>query len=181
MTNLKKQTFILSLLPLVALSLLTAESARADSVTVALELGPEYVLNEEPTTDDFSHSGFGAALRGGYTFDTPLVDLTPELKVGFQAPGAPKAFSAAGGLRLNFLEGISPAVFAHAGGLIGDVEGLVIDAGAGLDFTVIPLFDLGVFASYNVVGNASFDADRFSYESTNWQWLHFGGQVAFHF
>ncbi len=151
-----------------------------DGLTLAVEFGPEYVLPPNES-DDISRAGFGAALRAGYTWDAPLIDFTPEAKFGFQSPGTPNSFAMLGGLRINLLEGISPAAFAHVGALLGELEGLVWDVGLGLDLTFVPAVDFGIFASYNSVGNASFSSSRFSYDSTNWHWMQFGGQVAVHF
>jgi hypothetical protein len=123
----------------------------------------------------------GVAARAGYTFSSPLITFTPEAKLGFQSPGTPNAFIMSGGARLNFFKGLSPAIFAHAGGLVGDISGFVWDAGVGLDLTVIPVFDIGIFCSYTQVGHAQFTGHRFDYESSNWQWVQFGAQAAVHF
>lgn len=151
-----------------------------DGITLAAEFGPELVLppNED---DDYTELGFGAAMRAGYTWDSALIDFTPEAKFGFQSPGRLNSFAMMGGLRINLFEGLSPAAFAHVGGLLGELEGMVWDVGVGLDFTFIPVVDFGIFASYNSVGNATFSSNEVSYESTNWHWMQFGGQVAVHF
>ena len=149
--------------------MLTSSPASANGVTLAVELGPEYILT--PQDDDLKSVGMGVAARAGYTFSAPLISLTPEAKLGFQSPGTPNAFLMMGGGRINFFEGLSPAIFAHAGGLLGDMSGFVWDAGLGLDLTIIPVVDIGIFCSYSQVGDAHFTGNRFEYASSNWQWV----------
>lgn len=171
---------------LAPLMMLFATTARADGVTLAAEVGPQVVLTkyepEDPNeSDDIVRVGLGAAARIGYTFNSSIVDFTPEFKFGFQSPGTPRSFSAMGGLRVNFFDGLSPALFAHAGGLIGDLSGFVWDVGAGLDFAIVDSFDLGIFALYAQTGKATFSGDRVTYDSDNWQWMQAGVQGAIHF
>lgn len=152
----------------------------ANGLTVAVEIGPETVTTDEDL-DDSERWGLGVAARLGYTFDSPMVTFTPEGKLGFQSPGTPNSFAMMGGARLNLFKGLSPAVFAHAGGLVGDLSGFVWDVGVGLDLTIVPVVDFGIFASYSQVGNASFSSSGFDYQSDDWQWVQFGAQCAVHF
>lgn len=148
-------------------------------MTAAAEVGADAVMEDTEGTD-IDTVGVGAAARLGYTMGDGFMRFTPELKVGFESPGTPNSFSVKGGARINFLQAISPAIFAHAGGLVGDMEGFVWDLGIGLDFAVIPHLDLGVFASYNQVqGDLAFAPP--TYQSSDWEWLRFGGQAAIHF
>lgn len=159
--------------------LFCATSSQANGLTVAVEVGPEVVLTDEDMED--SQWGLGVAARLGYTFDAPMIAITPEAKLGFQSPGTPNSFALLGGARLNLFEGLSPAVFAHVGGLTGELSGFVWDVGVGLDLTLFPVVDVGIFGTYSQVGNASFSSNRFDYESTDWQWVQFGAQCAVHF
>jgi hypothetical protein len=163
----------------VALLFSTTSSSAASGVTVAVEVGPEFVPADDEL--DSSQWGLGVAARLGYTLDSGWIALTPEGKIGFQSPGTPNSFALLGGARLNLFKGLSPAVFAHAGGLTGELSGFVWDVGVGLDLTLSPVVDVGIFGSYSQVGNASFSSTRFDYESTDWQWVQFGAQCAIHF
>lgn len=155
--------------------------ARADGhLTLAAEVGVDAVMEDTEGTD-LNTTGVGAAARMGYTMGGPLIRVAPELKVGFESPGTPDSFSIKGGARVNFLGAISPAIFAHAGGLVGDLEGFVWDLGVGLDFAIIPHLDIGAFASYNQAGG-SMNFVPPSYQGGNdWEWFRFGGQAAVHF
>ena len=124
-----------------AFAITFSPSARADGLTVAGEAGPILVVNK--TGNDVSRAwGFGAAGRIGYSIGVPLVSITPEAKLGYVAPGKPHSFLGMGGVRVNLFEVISPAIFAHAGGVVGDLNGFVWDAGLGLDLGVIPFLDI---------------------------------------
>jgi len=153
--------------------------ASAGSFTLAGELGVD-VVTSDTEGEDVDTAGVSMAARLGYMFGGPIVRLTPEAKFGFESPGA-DAFSIRGGARVNFLAGISPAVFAHVGGLVGDMDGMIWDVGVGLDLVVLPLVDIGIFGAYNQVGNGTFHFASTSYQSSNWDWLQFGAQTAIHF
>jgi hypothetical protein len=148
-------------------------------VTLAAELGVDAVM-EDTRDEDLETLGVSAAARLGYMVGNGWIRVTPELKVGFESPGTPNSFSIKGGARLNLLDAISPAVFAHMGGLVGDMEGFVWDIGVGLDFRIVPHFDIGAFAAYNQAGGTLHFLPP-SYQSSDWEWLQFGGQAAIHF
>jgi hypothetical protein len=117
---------------------------------IGFEIGPNFVVNDddlgiESVEDD--SVGIGLAGRLGYQFAPGPLELTPEVKVGFEAPGTPEAFQAMGGLRLAFGSLLTPVAFAHAGGLLGDLEGFVWDAGGGLQLNLGRL-SLGAEVSY---------------------------------
>jgi hypothetical protein len=155
--------------------------ARAESkFTLAAEVGGQVVVTDVESAP-VETAGFGAAARAGYTMGGAIIRLTPEAKLGFESPGTPSAFSIMGGARLNLLVGLSPAVFAHAGGLVGDMDGFVWDVGGGLDLTLLPVFDLGVFVSYSQLADANVSFDSVSFQSQNWEWMTFGAQAALHF
>jgi hypothetical protein len=103
-------------------------------------------------------SGGGGALRIGQELDLFLISLTPELGGSYHAfSGDDKAriYSGFLGGRLAIGKIIEPAIFAHAG--VARVEGFdsrtapMLDGGLALDFTLLPLIDLGVHGAYNVV------------------------------
>lgn len=109
---------------------------------------------DEPSTS----SGGGGALRVGRKFDLLLVSLTPEIGGGYHGFGGDynaKIYSAFVGGRLGVGKILEPSVFGHVGvaRLDGAVERTapVLDAGLALDFTLLPLIDLGVHGSYNVL------------------------------
>jgi len=179
MMRILRLPLFLTALTLATATLLSSTPASAGGLTLAAEAGPEVVLNDI-RNDDIDRWGFGAAGRVGYTLGIPLLAITPEAKLGFQSPGTPNAFSAQGGVRVNFSEGLSPAVFAHAGGLVGDLHGFVWDAGVGLDLTLLPLVDIGVFGAYYRVQKAGFADGRVDIDAPNWHWIQFGVQGALH-
>lgn len=160
-----------------------ATPAQAESgPTIAAEVGANVVLSD--LTDDETLSAYGPALslRLGYSFKAPMIRFTPEAKISFESPGTPNAAAIMGGARLNLLEGLSPAVFAHAGGMLGDLDGFVWDFGLGLDVTLIPLIDIGIYGAYYRVGNANIQFGNEDWSSReSYEWVQFGAQLAFHF
>lgn len=160
-----------------------AGPAQADNgVTLAAEVGANVVVSDLGDDDTLHAVGPAAALRLGYSFHGPAVRFTPEAKLAFESPGTPRAGALLGGGRLNMLGVVSPAVFAHAGGLIGDIRGFVWDAGVGLDFTLIPLLDIGVYGAFYQTRGATFDFGSASWSDRDkYEWLQFGVQAALHF
>jgi hypothetical protein len=137
--------------------------------TIALDL--EYAGG---ISNDYIEGGGGGALRIGSEHDLILVTLIPELSLGyhsFSGVGRYEAKSYTGmlGGRIRFLKILEPGIFAHAGiGHIDDYEshtGFAMDVGATLDFTLLPLIDLGVHAAWNRVFETS-DHDGLSYGTT---------------
>lgn len=109
---------------------------------------------DAPTTE----AGGGGALRLGQEFDLFLVSLTPEFGGSYHAFGGDdrtKLYTGFLGGRFSVGKIIEPSIFAHLG--VGHVSGLerrtapVMDGGLALDFTLLPLIDLGVHGSYNVM------------------------------
>jgi hypothetical protein len=118
--------------------------------------------------------GAGVDIHGGPRLDLTVLTLTTELDGGFHEFGgaiSPTVYRLMGGGRIGVGVIFRPNVFAHLGvghltfdDPYGDRAGrtnVTGDAGVGLDFTLIPLIDLGVQASYNVlaggVATQSFD------------------------
>jgi hypothetical protein len=109
---------------------------------------------DEPGAD----SGGGGALRLGQEFDLFLVSLTPEMGGAYRAFGGDdetKIYSGFLGGRLAVGKVVEPSVFAHVG--VGRVTGFesrtapILDAGLAVDFTLLPLIDLGVHGAYNTM------------------------------
>jgi hypothetical protein len=103
-------------------------------------------------------AGGGGALRLGQEFDLLLVSLTPEFGGSYHAFGGndeTKLYSGFLGGRLAIGKIVEPSVFGHLG--VGHVAGLesrtapIMDAGLAIDFTLLPLIDLGVHGAYNVM------------------------------
>lgn len=69
------------------------------------------------------------------------------------------------GVRLGLGAILRPVVFAHAGvghgtfssptGTDLDRTGLAYDAGGGIDFTLLPLLNVGVYGAYNFLASKS--------------------------
>jgi hypothetical protein len=127
---------------------------RDDSNTsIALDFDVGVALDQPGTK-----SGGGGALRVGQELDLLLFSLTPELGGHYHAFGGDDQTRLYGGFlggRLAIGKIIEPAIFAHAG--IARVEGFesrtapMLDGGLALDFTLLPLLDLGVHGAYNVM------------------------------
>ena len=127
---------------------------RDDSNTnIAVDFDFGAALNE-PGTEE----GGGGALRIGQEFDLFLISLTPEIGGSYHAFGGDdKTRLYAGFLGGRFAVGkiIEPAIFGHVG--VGHVRGFesrtapIVDGGLALDFTLLPLIDLGVHGGYSVM------------------------------
>jgi hypothetical protein len=148
------------------------ERARAGSTQVAVDFDFGAAL-DEPGIDQ----GGGGAIRVGQKFDLLLLSLTPE------AGGSYHAFSGDAGSKIysGFLGGklgigavVQPSIFAHLGvAHLDAIESRTapkLDGGLALDFTLIPLIDLGVHGGYNVMFPSS-DQESLS-------WLTFGAHAA---
>ncbi len=102
-------------------------------------------------------SGTGFNVRLGYKLDLLVVQLTPEIGGAYHTfSGTADAKFSQGivGARLAFGKVVEPGLYAHLGyGHLGagpgDRSGATGDAGLTLDFTLLPIIDLGVHAGYN--------------------------------
>jgi hypothetical protein len=110
--------------------------------------------------DSSAHAGWGFGIRLGQQIHFPLLVFNPELGFtyhGFTQDSSPKVYRGIAGLRLGFGEIIRPGVFGHIGLGRLDLGGvpdrshtaLTYDLGAFIDFTALPLLDIGVHASYD--------------------------------
>jgi hypothetical protein len=140
---------------LCAMSIAAMPSRAEASLTLAAEAGPAIVLS--PRGPD-SNIGFNAAGRIGYRLGLPLLKLTPEVKIAVDTLPLgtdTRGLRAMVGARVTLGEILSPVAFAHFGfgslrPAIGETAtGSAFDIGAGLDFTLLPLIDIGAFISYN--------------------------------
>jgi hypothetical protein len=103
-------------------------------------------------------AGGGGALRLGQEFDLFLVSLTPEIGGAYHAFGGDdetRLYSGLIGGRLAIGKIVEPSIFAHLG--LARTKGLenrtapIMDAGLAIDFTLLPLIDLGLHAGYNAM------------------------------
>lgn len=103
-------------------------------------------------------AGGGGALRLGQEFDLFLVSLTPEIGGAYHAFGGDdetRLYSGFIGGRLAIGKVVEPSLFAHLG--LAHTKGLenrtapIMDAGLAIDFTLLPLIDLGLHAGYNAM------------------------------
>lgn len=125
-------------------------------------------------------SGTGGAVRLGRELDLVVLSLTPEIGGSYHTfAGTRDASHYAGfaGGRVAFGKLIEPGAFAHIG--IGRLDarpraetGPAVDVGLSLDFTLLPVLDLGIHAAYHALildDGRSFD------------WLRLGAHVALAF
>ena len=161
----------------------TSRSALAD-ISIGAEAGALYTTGGS-FEDRF---GFGFAGRLGYDIDLSIIHLIPEIKIGYQrVPLIGSASATVGsddhqtnvllpmaGLRASIGIAVVAVVgFAHIGyaAPLGaaeqiDANGLVYEIGGGIDFTTIPLIDIGIWGSWNQVRSG----DRYD-------WIGFGAQL----
>ena len=156
-------------------------SAAADTV-VGVDLNFNDAITED--NDDDAETGAGVDVFFGPRLDLTLLTLTTELSGGFHDLGGdadPTVYRLLAGGRLGLGAIIRPSVFAHLGvghvrfdNLLGGRDGrthLAGDVGAALDFTLLPLINLGIQGSYNAVaGNDDEQAI---------EWLQAGVHVTF--
>jgi opacity protein-like surface antigen len=154
-------------------------SAAAETV-----VGVDLNFNDAVAGDD-ARSGAGVDVYFGPRLDLAILTLTTELSAGFHdfgGPFDPTVYRGMAGGRLGVGVIIRPSVFAHVG--VGHLRfddpiddgrdsrtNLAGDVGAALDFTLLPLVDLGVQGSYNVLaGNDRYDS---------FEWLQAGVHITF--
>jgi len=152
---------------LVAAALVFSPAVAAAQLQLGAELEAIFPGGDELGND----TGVGYAGRLGYAIDGPMIEIVPELRIGYVnfAEPADKTRLDVGlwrytaGLRLGVGEILRPTVFAHIG--YGDVvfggpggtifeEGFgdsafTWDAGLAFDLAILPLIDVGVHGAYN--------------------------------
>jgi hypothetical protein len=147
--------------PLALALMLQAVPARADTV-IAGDLDYAVAVNS-----DMTGAGFGIRL-GQQMRLPPLLSATPELAYTFHNfDSGPHAYRGAFGLRLGFGEVLRPGLFAHLG--LGHLvpeqpapasTAFTYDAGVFLDFTLLPILNLGIHSAYTGVSSTE-DAPSF--------------------
>ncbi len=160
--------------------LITCAPALASAAENKLAFDGEAVLPEDKTGFD---NGWAAGVRLGHNWDLWLIELTPELGGSYHSFGGSAdatAFRVFGGARLGVGFILKPSVFAHAGvghfsytAMPEDIShtGMGYDVGLALDFTLLPLVDIGAHAALaGVSGNA---------ETDGLSWVAIGGHIAF--
>ncbi len=108
--------------------------------------------------------GYGFNGRLGYTLPVPVVDLTPEILVGYTrfspdtGSGSIGVTRAMAGGRVGVGAGFKPFAYWHIGyahpaaesaGVELAADVLCTQVGGGLDFTALPLLNLGIQVGYN--------------------------------
>jgi hypothetical protein len=134
---------------------LQLSAARADT-TIAADLDLHV-----PVSINGVGTGGGFGIRLGQELHLPLVSINPEIGftyASFSKDAPPKIYRGIAGLRVGVGELLRIGVMAHVGfGYVswepkqGDAShsGLTYDAGLFLEFTAIPLLNIGVHAAYN--------------------------------
>jgi hypothetical protein len=145
---------------LCALALL-AQPAHADDdgdswarFMIGLDLDYAYAIEEESIT-----AGGGGALRIGSELDLILITLIPEAYIGHhrwsEGDSSITDFKLGGRVRIGKI--LEPGLYAHfglaavSGGQADSYSAPAFDGGFTLDFTLIPLIDIGAHAAYSTV------------------------------
>jgi hypothetical protein len=124
------------------------------STHIAVDFDYAAAISENQDID----AGTGGAIRLGREIDLLLVSLTPEVGGMYESfSGSPntRVYGGFAGGRLGVGKIIEPSVFAHVG--VAHIDGWqnrtapTLDAGLALDFTLLPLIDLGVHAGLNTL------------------------------
>ncbi len=137
-----------------ALFICTASSAKAD-LAVAADVDVAAPIDSEPLK-----TGGGVGARVGYHAHIPLFVLTPEVifsYYGFGGDSPASVYRGLGGARLAIGEIIRPGIFGHMG--VGQMEAdgspaqsysaFTYDAGLFLDFTLLPILNVGIHGAYH--------------------------------
>lgn len=152
----------------------------------AAEIAFGLEVNYNQAVDHFeTGKGGGVDVRVGPRLGLWMLEITPELSAGMHDFGgfpSPTVLRGLAGCKLALDLGIKPTLFAHfgAGRLRYDAvesvardaaTGMAADFGAALDVTVLPMLDVGMQGSYNVVGLES--------TRSRFDWLQVGGHFTF--
>lgn len=143
--------------------LVTASPSRADT-----QIGADLDYARPINSDVDSGGGFAARL--GWQLHVPLLVLTPEgvfNYVRFSGSGGPSVYRGLGGVRLGLGEVLRPGVFGHAGVAQRSAD-FTFDVGAFLDFTLLPLLNVGVHVAYNRIRGG---------DDPSFQWLTLGAHA----
>lgn len=141
--------------------LLTAAPAMAD-VAIGVEAG---AIVMAPQVDPDTRVGYGVAGRFGWVIDLEVLNIIPEVKVAYERPpldpqsrGQINYLRPTGGVRLSFGVSVFAVIlFGHLGygiplGAPDEVSGgLNYEIGGGVDFTSIPIIDIGIWGAFNQI------------------------------
>lgn len=151
------ETLPKTVVPLAALAFALAWQAPARADTV-LAFDADYVV---PVDEDDLDAGYGFALRGGQRLDLKLLTLSAELMGTMReldGTWAPTIYEGKFGARVGVGTVLRPNAFGHVGvghaSYSGDLESqteFAYDLGLGLDFTLLPLVNVGVHSAYNAM------------------------------
>lgn len=166
----------------VAFALALWPRSAAAQTTLGIDLSFNDAIDQNATD-----GGAGVDIYFGPRLDLALLQLTTELAGGYHKFGGvfdPTVYRVLAGGRLGVGVAIRPSVFAHVG--VGHLRYDELlgtgrdgrtnfggDLGLALDFTILPLVDVGVQGSYNVIAGDD-DADAF-------KWYQLGAHVTFVF
>lgn len=140
---------------------------RRDSSFARAHIAADFDVGD--LVDDPLTGGQGGALRFGSELDLLLISLIPEGGVSYHSFGDEsddrlRIYSGFIGGRLAVGKIIEPSIFSHVGvaWLRGNERRTapVIDAGVALDFTLLPLINLGVHGTYNIIPAVDEDPSR---------------------
>jgi opacity protein-like surface antigen len=160
------------------------------SAAAANTLGIDLSFNDSTQDSRYgTNTGAGVDVFFGPRMDLGLVALTTELDAGYHDFGGaadPTVYRGMAGGRLAIGAVVRPSVFAHIGvgnlrwntlpGISDDRDSrtnLATDLGVGLDFTLLPLVDLGLQLSYNSIAGGS--------ATPAFDWAQVGAHVIFVF
>lgn len=155
---MKRSTWCIGFVSIASLVALATFPSTALGGDTALAFDLDYAT---PIDADAVASGWGFGIRLGSQMHVPLLVATPEVGFTYHKLGdtvGPTVYRGVGGLRLAVGEVIRPGIFAHAGygwlelDLAGRSEtssSFTYDLGASLDFTLLPLLNVGVHGAYN--------------------------------
>jgi hypothetical protein len=158
--------------------------ARPQTAAAETVVGIDLNFNDSLVGED-AGNGAGVDVFFGPRLDLAILTLTTELSAGFHDFAGeldPTVYRGMAGGRLGVGVIIRPSVFAHIGvghlrfdDAFGDGRdgrtNLAGDVGAVLDFTILPLVDLGIQGSYNTIAGDD-DDDAF-------EWLQAGAHITF--
>lgn len=153
----------------------------ASAAPAAAGNGPKLALDGEAAIalePDRVGSGAGGALRFGYELDAAILSITPEIGGSFHALGgdlAPSLYRGFGGARLALGAIVRPGLYGHIGYAhvsYGDFsrDAPTYDGGLFLDFTVLPVIDIGVHGGYAMIASSD--------EGAAIRWLSAGAHLA---
>ncbi|HEU4579883.1 MAG TPA: hypothetical protein VFS67_16600 [Polyangiaceae bacterium] len=162
----------------------------SDSAAAANTVGIDLSFSDSVGDSRYgTPAGAGVDIFFGPRMDLGLVALTTELDGGFHdfgGPADPTVYRGMAGGRLAIGAIIRPSVFAHIGvghlrwnalPGISDVRdsrtNLATNLGAALDFTLLPLVDLGLQLSYNSIKGGA--------DTPAFDWAEAGAHVIFVF